>query len=166
MPPRPIPSLKILLIWRMVLLVLSDPLFVTSYTCNLTSTSIGVIFFFLFFFTKNSNSNPNSKPQPLFSLSLSLGLDSKHSLLMKWNDSIQELWQCEPASQSLFTLFPFPLSIFWEMNILFLLLLYLNRLDMLNLVYNGVSNFFLSEFWPNFQKQKKVVLLFAGMFSF
>ena len=60
MPPRPIPSLKILLIWRMVLLVLSDPLFVTSYTCNFTSTSIGIIFFF--FFTKNSNSNPNSKP--------------------------------------------------------------------------------------------------------
>jgi hypothetical protein len=42
MPPRPIPSLKILLIWRMVLLAFSDPLFVTSYICSITS----VIFFF------------------------------------------------------------------------------------------------------------------------
>lgn len=37
MPPRPIPSLKILLIWRMVLLAFSDPLFVTSYICSVTS---------------------------------------------------------------------------------------------------------------------------------
>lgn len=40
MPPRPMPSLKILLIWRMVLLVLSDPVLVTSYMCTTTSAMI------------------------------------------------------------------------------------------------------------------------------
>lgn len=40
MPPRPIPSLKNLLIWRMVLFVFSDPLFVTSYMCRTTSVMI------------------------------------------------------------------------------------------------------------------------------
>lgn len=37
MPPRPIVSLKILLMFKIVLFVFSDPLFVTSYTCNITS---------------------------------------------------------------------------------------------------------------------------------
>lgn len=36
-PPRPIRSLKILLIWTIVLLVLSESLFVTSYMCSFTS---------------------------------------------------------------------------------------------------------------------------------
>ncbi|KAH0456139.1 hypothetical protein IEQ34_014046 [Dendrobium chrysotoxum] len=37
MPPRPMRSLKILLICKIVLFVFSDPLFVTSYTCSTTS---------------------------------------------------------------------------------------------------------------------------------
>lgn len=43
MPPRPIPSLKILLIWRIVLLVFSDPLFVTSYIWSITSIIVSLL---------------------------------------------------------------------------------------------------------------------------
>jgi hypothetical protein len=37
MPPRPMRSLKMRLIWRMVLFVFSESLFVTSYTWSTTS---------------------------------------------------------------------------------------------------------------------------------
>lgn len=54
MPPRPIVSLKILLMFKIVLFVFSDPLFVTSYTCNITSVILS-----LFLTNPIQSKNPN-----------------------------------------------------------------------------------------------------------
>ena len=85
MPPIPIPSLKILLIWTMVLFVLSESLFVTSYMWRITS----VIFKFLTFSLSHTQIQEPPKPLNRISLSLSLSLspDSAVNWWM-WNYSI------------------------------------------------------------------------------
>lgn len=79
MPPRPIVSLKILLMFKIVLFVFSDPLFVTSYTCNITSVILPL------FLTNPIQSNPKtltllSPKSHTEKLSVTLSLSRSYSL--------------------------------------------------------------------------------------
>lgn len=74
-PPNPIPSLKILLIFMIVLFVLSDPLFVTSYTCSVTSV---VFAFLLLYHKKPSSQDPNSTPSLDSKLMIRLKMEENH----------------------------------------------------------------------------------------
>lgn len=92
MPPKPIPSLKILLICIIVLLVLSLPLLVTSYTWRITSVILKWIHPRVStLWTPPQNADPNLSQISLFSQTPCLWIFERE--MMEWTVQNTQ-WLC------------------------------------------------------------------------